>query len=112
KPIGPRLGELRHHFGMMNDGAGNQVREERDEQQEVAQIIFADNSAADIRQVGDLREREERNAQRQDDLAERPTGAKQGVKVADEEVGVFEVAQEQEVGRDTAEQPRSPRTAG
>ena len=58
KMIGPRFGKLRHHFRMVDNRARNQVRKEGDEQQEITQVILADDAPADIHEISDLREGE------------------------------------------------------
>ena len=62
-----RLGarELRHHFLVVQDRPGNQVREERDELDEAQRIALLDDAGIAVEQIADLREGEERHAQRQ-----------------------------------------------
>jgi len=66
-----RVGELRHHFLVMQDRPGDQVREERHEQHVAQQAALADDARAAIEQIADLREREERDAERQDERIHR-----------------------------------------
>jgi len=92
---------------MMDDRTGNQVRKEGDEQQEIAQVVLADDAPADIHEISDLREGKKGYAQRKHDLAQDPVGAEHPVDIVDEEIGVFEIAQQQQIHRDAPKQRAS-----
>ncbi|MPM24677.1 hypothetical protein SDC9_71161 [bioreactor metagenome] len=61
-----RVGKLRNHLLVVQDGAGDQMREEGDEEHIAQKAFFLDQTRAAIQQKADLREGEERDAQRQD----------------------------------------------
>src|SRR5450631_387458 len=61
--------ELRHHFTIVNDWPGNELRKEQYEQTEVAECERLDASSVNVNQKRDLLEGDERNAKRKDDLS-------------------------------------------
>ena len=54
----------------MNDGAGDEMGEEADEEEVGEEVLRLGFALAEIDEVGDLREGEEGDAQRKDDAAE------------------------------------------
>ena len=66
-----RLCKLRHHFLVMQHGPRNQMRKVGDKQKVVDKVCFFGDTAMDIHQVGNLRKREKRNAERQNDIQQR-----------------------------------------
>ena len=94
------LHELRQHVAVMDDGAGDELREEGDEERVVGEAVFARLALVRVDQIGDLLEGEEGDGQRQDDGVEVEVGSGEGVEAADGEVGVFEVAEQGEVEED------------
>ena len=91
---------------------GDQVREEGNEQKEVPEVIFTHHAPARVDQVRNLGESKKRNAQWENDLADRPTSAEEHVKVADEEIGIFIISQQEQIGRHAAEKQALARPAG
>ena len=62
---------LRHDLVVPHDRPGDQLREERHEREELQQPIDVPVAPAQVDQVGDLLEREEADAERQDDVERR-----------------------------------------
>ena len=107
-----RLAELRHHLFVVDDRPRDEMREECDEQQEVAEVVFAHHAAAHIHEIRDLGEGKKRDAEREDDLPEAPVRAEDGVHISHEKIGVFEIAEEEQIRGDGECEPphaRSPR---
>ena len=99
---------------MVQDRPRDQVREVGDEERVVHEVVLAHLALGRVDQIGDLGKRVERDAERQDDLADRPVGAEGVVEIVDEEVGVLEIAQQQQIERDAEHEqalrpPRLPR---
>ena len=61
----------RHDLAIMQDRAGDQMREEGHERGVVDQATIPGGALFDVDQVADLREREERDAERQDHVVKR-----------------------------------------
>ena len=82
--------------GVADDGAGDQRREHRLVHGEGNQAALGgDGAAADVDEIGDALEDEERDAERQADRRQRPADLLGG------EVGVFVDHQQSEIGADT-----------
>src|SRR5580704_5297490 len=65
----------------------------------------------DVGEIGDLLESEEGDAERQDDVEERPIGARAGIEARDEEIGVFEIGEDAEIPDEAENEKRlAPRT--
>ena len=104
------FGELRHHFAVMQDRAGEQMGKETHEQAVVDERQFARPPAIRIDQKGDLGKREKTDAQRQDHPRQQPVRAQQCVGIRDKKVGIFEVAQQRQIGDDAECEPGLMRT--
>ena len=104
-----RVRELRHHLAVMQDRAGEQVREERDEKRVVGKERFLRFAPIDVDQISDLSEREKADAQRQREMKERRRIADQVRRVDEEEVGVFEYPEQCKIRRDSERQHRARR---
>src|SRR5437764_12162938 len=57
--------ELRHHLAVVQDRTGDEMREEAHEERIVEKAWFLRPSAVHVDQIGDLREGEEADAERQ-----------------------------------------------
>ena len=88
---------------MVHDRAGDELGEEGHEQRVVDEVQPIDLAPVRVHEEGDLLEREERDANRQHDLAEEEVEAGERVEVVHEEVGILEVAQRREVEHDAEE---------
>ena len=87
-------GELRHHFLVVQDRARDQVREVGHEQHVVREVVFLRLAVVRVGQVRDLRERVERDAERQDDAERFDVVVKSGSYVVEKEVCVLEVPEQ------------------
>ena len=92
-----RVRELRHDLAVEHDGARDQLREERDEERVVEDVVARHRALVAVNHIGELLEGEERDAQRQRHVVEREREAKRAVHVRDEEVVILEVEQHAEV---------------
>ena len=92
-----RVGELRHDLAVQHDRAGDQLREEGDEQRVVENMIARHRAAVAVDHIGELLEGEERNAQRQREVIQRKMRAEGAVEVVHKEVVVLEIEQHAEV---------------
>ncbi|MET4765659.1 hypothetical protein ABH970_006031 [Bradyrhizobium ottawaense] len=97
--------ELRDHILVVEDRPGDQMREISHEQRVVRQRIGCDLPAIGVHQEGDLRERVEGDADRQQDV-NRGMRAEQGVEVLGEEAGIFEDAEHEQIADDTERERR------
>lgn len=102
------VSELRHHFLVVDNGPRQKVREKSDEQRVIEKIVFPDKTFICVHQVGDLRKREEADAQRQDDLLQREVETRKRVEVVDKEAGIFIVAEQKDVKKYAGEQDVFP----
>ena len=93
---------------MVDDGPGDQLREERHEQSVVDKTDVVGLTAVGVDQVGDLLKGEEGDRKGQDYGAEMVVGSGDEVQVVDEEVGILVVTQEAKVGGDTRVQQGEP----
>jgi hypothetical protein len=111
-PSGP-AGNLRQQIRLPDDRAGDQVREEADQEQVVAVTDWLDQTLVLIDQQTDLLEREERNADRQRQMLQRKLRVETPVGRGDEQVQVLVVADRSEIAGDAADQQpaRVPRSA-
>lgn len=89
---------------MVQHWPGDQVREIGHEQAVVDRIEFLRLAARRVDQEGDLREGEERDAQRENDRRKVVAAAGDRIDRVDEEVGVLVVAQQNQIARDTERQ--------
>src|ERR1700680_615763 len=94
------LGKLRHHLAVMQDGTGNEVGEISHKQQVMNEIGLADLALIGIGQKRDLRESKERNTERKDYRTDAGVRAEQRIRDLREEAEIFEIAEQQKVGRD------------
>ena len=98
------------HFGIAHDGACDQLGEDR-LIGGIVQIRPADRhrAAADVEQIGDRLQDVERQTDRQDDVVPRHRMEAEGgldrIDVADDEIGVFEIAQRAEIADDAEQHP-------
>ncbi len=88
---------------MVQDRAGDQVRKVADEER-VGDDTVAHRIAVDVDEIRDLREREERDAERQDDRLHAHVRAEERVHVRHQEARILEIAEEGEVGGDRGTQ--------
>ncbi len=102
-----RRGELRHHLLVVIERPGEEVREEGDEDDVAQEIIGRCVAACHVDQERYLREREERDADRQHDRAARRRHASEAGERADEEVEIFEIEEDEEIAGD-ADDEKSP----
>ncbi len=102
--VNGRPGELGKHLMVVDDGAGNQLREEGHEEGVMQEAVFVGLATIGVDQVGDLLEGEEGDRQRQDDGLQYQVVAEQGVEVVNEEVGVLVVAQQAKIGGNAGDQ--------
>ena len=92
--------KLADHLGMVNDGTYDQLREERDEQQVVEDVVILGELLVRIDNVGNKLECEERDTDRQDNVFEREIGAEDRVSVFNKEVSVLVVSEQSHVAED------------
>ena len=95
----------------MDDRAGDELREEKDEGAIFAKRERLHPPGLHVDQERDLLESDERDAERQDDIQQDKVCAEDVVDRAVDEVGVFEEAKEGDVEQKTGEQDRA-REAG
>ncbi len=93
-----RLRELRHHFLVMQDRAGDQVRKERHEQHVAQQAALFHDARLAVQQITDLCEREERNAQRQDDVVHGCRRHAQVIQEVQQRHEILVVKQQRQIG--------------
>ena len=106
---GAAVGELAGDFVEAHDGAGNQLGEEHDVEQEIPERFEGlVDAAVDVDGVGELLEGEEGDADGQHDFFPaqgRPAqGGAQGTDVVEEEVGILEIEEHADVEQDADEQ--------
>src|SRR5271154_630841 len=71
-PAAPIVGKLRHHFAVVDDGSGDQMRKEGNEQHIGEQVLPWSHSLREVDKICDLGEREERDPQGQNHSREVP----------------------------------------
>src|SRR5947207_758825 len=109
EPAARAAGELRHHLLVVQNGAGNQVREVGDEQQVREKALHLSLSLSEIDQIRDLRESEKRDAEWKEYRMGCEADGVQRFERDEELKKVFEVEKSQKVQRDTAgQQPSAP----
>ena len=91
-------GELRHHFPVMQDRAGDEVGKVGHEEGEIGRRQALDFAAMHVHQERDLRECKERDAQGKHQSQGGKPGVGQVVGCENEEIGVLEVAKQGEIG--------------
>ena len=69
--------------------------------------MLGDLAAAGVDEIGDLLKREERDAERQDDVLQEKIGPHQGVGSIDQEIGVFEIAEHHQIDGDPEDQQQA-----
>ena len=92
---------------MVNDGTGDELREEAYEQRKLEEIVAVDLAAVAVDDVGDLLEREEGDAQGQHNRREYPVEAEQSIDVVDKKVRILEICQHPEISNDAREHQRA-----
>ena len=110
-PPGAVAPELRQHLAMMDDRAGDELREEGHEQRIAQQRALPDAASMDIGEIGDLLEREERDADGKGDAGKFQPGAGGGIDLVHQEIGIFEPAQQAQIEGDAAGQCQAPGNA-
>src|SRR6266852_4477489 len=86
-----------------------QLREEGDEEAVFKKIMIGDLAAAAVDEVGDFLKDYERDTNREKHVLERKIGLQQDVGGIDQEIGIFEIAERQQVADDAkSQQPRNP----
>ncbi|MNT60603.1 hypothetical protein D3C72_1981950 [compost metagenome] len=90
------------------------MRKERHEQHVAEQAAFLDHPCLAVQQIADLREREERNAQRQDDVVRRGPGHAQVIQEVEQRREILVVEQQRQVGAHAQahDQPLQPGARG
>ena len=68
-------------------------------------LVFPEAFAPSVNQIGNLRERKERDSDGQDHPANVPVRTQRVIEVFYEEVGVLEIAQQHQVGDNAKHQP-------
>ena len=71
----PHARELGHHLLVMDDGARQEMGKEGDEERIIQEVVFLGPARVGVDEIGDLGERKEADAQRQDDLLQRQVEA-------------------------------------
>ena len=89
-----RRSDLRHDLGVMGNRTRDQLREEGYEEGIVEQGEVAHQAAMGIHQEGDLLESDEGDADRKDDVRNRPLCAHNMIYVGDKKARVFKKSQE------------------
>src|SRR5581483_8589006 len=98
--------ELGKELAGVDDRAGDQLRKEADEEGKVEEVQPSDSAAICIDEEGDLLERKERDAERQNDPGRMETASGERIEVVDEEIGIFEIAEHRQIAGDPEyEQP-------
>src|SRR6185437_15412854 len=110
EPTPAGAGKLRPDLAIAQDRAGDEAGKEGDEEGIVQKAALPRLAPARIDEEGELFEGEEGNAERQNDMRQRPACAEQVIDRADEEIRVFEDGKEGEV-EDDAEDEKPPRGA-
>ena len=87
--------KLRHHFAVMDDRPGDELRKEENEGAIFAKRESLHPPGLDVDQEGDLLEGDERNAQRQNDVQQNQIGAEHVIDRAVDEIRIFEEAEEE-----------------
>ena len=107
--------DLRQEVAGADDGSGDEVREEEDEQHEVGQVALGRHAAAvDVHDIIDRLEGVEGDADGGEDLPAAASEAADAAAVqrfqerAEEEIGIFEIAEQAEVGGDADGDERLP----
>ena len=73
------------------------MREKRNKQNVIGDVVLFDLAAISVDEVGELGEREETDAKRQHDMQQRSVLSEQSVVIVDKEVGVFVIAEQPHV---------------
>ena len=110
KTVGRCGVELRHHLCVVQHRARHQVRKVRHEKPVVQELGLAHLGAVGIHQKSNLREAVERDADGQDDVADRPCCAEGEIDVVDKKIDVFKVGQQPQVEAYAQHQPQ-PRSS-
>src|SRR4030095_4205327 len=100
RPLVRLVRELWHHLAVMQDRAREEVRGKRDKKRGIGEDRLLCTPPIDVDQVGDLREREKADAERQREMERWRRCADEGRHVAGNEVGILEYAEQREIRRD------------
>src|SRR5436190_19332882 len=95
----------------MNDRAGDQMREERNEQNIVEKAILFRLTAPNINQIGDLGKREEGYPEWQNDLRVEKSVPRNLVEIADKEICIFKEAEQHQI-RSESDNEENPGESG
>src|SRR5262249_40531899 len=87
--------ELRHNLFVVVNRAGNQMREERDEERVMERFVLARFAAIRVDQESDLRESEKRDADRQIDVRFLHGDAGQIAEAFHQKSGIFEITEQE-----------------
>src|SRR5262249_36779354 len=109
---GDEAGELRHHLAMVDDRAGNEMREESDEQAVGDEAALGRLALIGIHQERDLLESEEGYCERQHEPEVGYAKIAEPVDGTNGEVGVLERAQHGEIGGYAEHEQRPSKTEG
>jgi hypothetical protein len=88
---------------VVHDRTGDELGEEGHKQRVVDEVEPVDPAPIRVNEEGNLLEREERDADRQHDLAQGEVEPPDRIEIVDEEVGILEVAQRREIEHDAAD---------
>ena len=91
--------QLRAHLRVVNDRAGDQVREDRDEQRVGDEIGLVGPASIAVDQVGELGEGEKRDSDGHDDVPRNVIDTAQCRDVGGQKIKVFEVGQQTQIHR-------------
>ena len=91
------LAKLRLGFLLINDRAGDDLREESREEQKLEVAAGQSLASAAAHEPGNLHEGDEGNPQRQQDFFNEEIGLEDGVEIRDEKIRVFEIAKDENI---------------
>src|SRR5260370_39510505 len=89
--------DLQKDFAVVGDRSSQQLREEHDEEAVFEKVVLGDLAAGGIDEVGYLLKGEERNPERQQYVLQHKISLENRVGGVDQEIGVFEIAEYQEI---------------
>lgn len=95
----------------MDDGAGDQLREEQNEKRVIEKVEIADFALIGISEQCDFLKREKGDAKREHNLRDKKVEPEKRVQIINEEVDVFEIAENTEISHDGEDEHRSPKTS-
>ncbi|MNM63863.1 hypothetical protein D3C81_752380 [compost metagenome] len=97
-----------HHFLVVQDRAGDQVRIKRNEQHVADNTVFFRLPSVGIDKVSDLRKGEEADPKRQCQLQQLDMRGKQRIDICNEKIGILVIAEQQHVAGDAQRKQQFP----